>query len=117
MLNAGLIEELTATTVAGPAYVCHIGQDGEALALRATALALASVAEGAGAAIASLLIGTAGKAAVEVGVPAGVDPDGPPAALMSASEDNRGPDGPGRPGETGRCQPARRHCGSVLSGC
>jgi hypothetical protein len=48
MLNAGLIEELTATTVAGPAYVCHIGQDGEALALRATALALARVAEGAG---------------------------------------------------------------------
>jgi hypothetical protein len=68
MLNAGLIVELPATTV-DPAYVWRTAQDGEVLALRATALGLGRVAEGAGAAIASVPTGTMGEAAAETECP------------------------------------------------
>ena len=74
MLNAGLVEELSAATV-DPAYVWRTGQDGEALAPRATALGLGRVAEGASAAIALVSAGTASAAPAEAGVPDGTDPE------------------------------------------
>jgi len=57
MLSTGLVEELPAATI-DPAYIWRTGQHGEVLALRATALGLTRVAEGASAAIASGSIGT-----------------------------------------------------------
>jgi hypothetical protein len=86
MLNAGLIEELPAATV-DLAHVWRTGQHGEVLALRATALGLTRVAEGASAAIASGSIGTTGEAAAERGVPDGTDPEAPLTTLVPASED------------------------------
>jgi hypothetical protein len=85
MLSAGLVEELPAATI-DLAYVWRTGQDGEALAELATALGLGRVAEGAGASIALVPIGTMGEAAAETGVPAGTDPEVPVIALMPASE-------------------------------
>jgi hypothetical protein len=87
MLNAGLVEDLAAETM-DPAYVWRTGQDGQALALRATALGLGRVvAEGAGAAVALLSAGTAGEAPAETGVPDGTDPEVPLTTLVPASED------------------------------
>jgi len=87
MLNAGLVEELPAATI-DPAYVWRTGQDGEAFALRATALGLGRVAEGAGAAVKLVSAGTANEAPAEAGVPDGTDPEVPVTTLMPASRDN-----------------------------
>jgi hypothetical protein len=87
MLNAGLIEELPAATV-DLAHVWRTGQHGEVLALRATALGLARVAEGASAAIAaSVPIGTAGEAAAEAILAIGIRTDSPSTTVTPPPED------------------------------
>src|SRR4051812_39001157 len=86
MLNAGLVEELSAAAI-DPGYVWRAGEDGEVISLRATALGLARVEGSARAAIASVSAETAGGAAAEIGVPAETDPKVRVTALMPASED------------------------------
>ncbi len=86
MLNVGFIEELPAATT-DPVHVWRTNQDGQALALRATALGLGLVAEGASAAMALVSARTVGEAPAETGVPDGTDPEARLTALVPASED------------------------------
>jgi hypothetical protein len=86
LLSTGLAKEVPAPN-SDRRYAWRTGQHGEVLALRATALGLARVAEGASAAIASESMGTTGEAPAETGVPDGTDPEAPLTTLVPASED------------------------------
>jgi hypothetical protein len=101
MLSTGLVKEVPAPN-SDPRYAWRTGQHGEVLALRATALGLTRVAEGASAAIASGSMGTTGEAPAETGVPDGTDPEAPLTTLVPASEDM-----PATAAQTGQCAQER----------
>jgi hypothetical protein len=87
MLKAGLVEELPAL-VDDARYKWRTTENGEVLGLRATALGLVRVAEGANAAIAaSVSIGTAGEAAAEASLAIRIRTDSPSTTVTPPPED------------------------------
>ena len=86
MLNAGLVEEVPAP-IDDAAYLWRTGEDGRVLKLRATALGLGRVAEGAGSAIGLESIRAAGDAAAESSGPIEACPNIPPIAVTPPADD------------------------------